>query len=295
MTIPVLAYYRILVALDGSEAAEFAVPYAADLARKHDAELLLLYLDYLPAVASEADRTPSEEQSQAKPQAHLAALRTRVAGEGLKVRDLTIRSRDLADTLHQVIESEHVSLIVMSTQGRTGMVRWLLGGNIEKALSSLPVPIMLVRPVYHKIVVPLDGSTWSERAIPQAAEIAREHDAELVLIHVYQSPVSEYAPQIALAGQQQMAEQTYEQMHEHLLALRNMLRHQGIRAREHLIRSNNPAQAISDFVESEEGVSMVVMTTHGRTGLTQWLFGSVAQSVIKKVRCPVTLVRPDGQ
>ncbi len=295
MTVPVLAYYRILVALDGSEAAEFAIPYAVDLARKHDAELLLLYLDYLPAVTSEADQSPDEEQAQGRTQAYLAALRDRLAAEGLKVRDLTVRSRDLSTALYQIIESEHVSLIVMSTQGRTGMVRWLLGGNVEKAVSSLPVPIMLVRPVYHKIVVPLDGSTWSERAIPQAAEIAREHDAELVLIHVYQSPVSEYTPQIALAGQQQMAEQTYEQMHEHLLALRNMLRHQGVRAREYLIRSNNPAQAICDFVESEEGVSMVVMTTHGRTGLTRWLFGSVAQSVIKKVRCPVTLVRPDGQ
>jgi nucleotide-binding universal stress UspA family protein len=46
-------------------------------------------------------------------------------------------------------------------------------------------------------------------------------------------------------------------------------------------------------VEAEEGISMIVMSTHGRTGLSRWLVGSVAQTVIKKSRSPVTLVRPD--
>jgi nucleotide-binding universal stress UspA family protein len=292
MTVAVLAYQRILVPLDGSDAAEFAIPYAVDLARKHSAELFLLYLETLPAFAGDTAAAPTEDQ--ARMQDHLGSLGTRLREEGLRVRDEIIQSRDLADTLLKVLESEHVSLIVMSTQGRTSMTRWLLGSNLEKALGLLPVPILLVRPVYHKIVVPLDGSTWSERAIPQAVEIARAHNAEIILLHVYQSPVSDYADQIALAGQQEMADQNYEQIHDHLLALRNTMRQQGVRVREHVISSHNAAQAICEFVESEEGVSMVVMSTHGRTGLSRWLFGSVAQSVIKNVRCPVTLVRPDA-
>jgi len=186
-----------------------------------------------------------------------------------------------------------VSVIVSSVQGRTAMLRWLFGPNLEKGLGNLPVPLLLVRPVYHKIVVPLDGSPWSESAIPQAVEIARAHNAELVLLHVYQSPVSSYTDQLALAGQRQMAEQTYDQMYEQLVSLRNRLRHEGVNARVEIIRSPNPAQAIIDYVGDEQGVSMVVMSTHGRTGLSRWLFGSVAQKVIKNLRCPVTLVRPD--
>jgi nucleotide-binding universal stress UspA family protein len=63
--------------------------------------------------------------------------------------------------------------------------------------------------------------------------------------------------------------------------------------REVIIRSGNPAQTICDFVESEEGISMIVMSTHGRTGISRWLVGSTAQTVIKNSRSPVTLVHPD--
>ena len=147
--------------------------------------------------------------------------------------------------------------------------------------------------MYQRIVVPLDGSRWSESAIPRAAELARVHDAELVLLHVYQPRGSDYADQWALAGQQQIADQAYEGMQEQLVALRNSLRQEGLRAREVIIRGGNPAQAICDYVEAEEGISLVVMSTHGRTGLARWLMGSVAQQVIKHARCPVMLVQPD--
>jgi len=290
MTVASLAYQRILVPLDGSETAEFAIPYAADLARKHNAELVLLHLEYLPALTVEQSPDgPTHEQAQT----HLTELRNQLHAEGIRASEHVIESRDLSETLFKFVEAERISVIVMSVQGRVGMLRWLFGNQIEKALGNLSVPLMLVRPVYHKIVVPLDGSRWSETAIPQAVDIARAHNAELVLLHIYQSPVSGYTAQIALAGQQDIAEQTYEQIHDHLIGLRNTLRSQGLRVREQMIRSNNPAQAICEFVESEEGVSMVVMTTHGRTGLSRWLFGSVAQKVVKNLRCPVTLVRPN--
>jgi nucleotide-binding universal stress UspA family protein len=183
--------------------------------------------------------------------------------------------------------------MVMSTQGRAAMTRWLFGSGVEKALTSFPVPIMLVRPMYQRIVVPLDGSKWSESALPRATELARVHDAELVLLHVYQSKSGDYAGQWALAGQQQIADQAYEQMREEMIAIRNRLRQQGLRAREVIIRGGNPAQTICDFVESEEGISMIVMSTHGRAGLTRWLVGSVAQTVLKNSRSPVTLVHPE--
>ncbi|HML21087.1 MAG TPA: universal stress protein [Aggregatilinea sp.] len=289
MPVASLAYQRILVPLDGSETAEFAVPYAVDLARRHDAELVLLYLEFLPALVSESDDAEQIEQAKAS----VIDLRNQLRADGLRVRDVMLESRNLSESLFQFVESEHISVVVMSTQGHQPMMRWLFGSQFETALMTSPVPIMLVQPVYHKIVVPLDGSGWSETAIGPATELARAHNAEVVLLHVYQSPVGEYEGQISLAGQQQIADQTYDQMHDQLVALRNMLRHEGLRAEERIIRSNNPAQAISDFVRNEEGVTMIVMSTHGRTGISRWLFGSVAQKVSKNLRCPVTLVRPD--
>jgi nucleotide-binding universal stress UspA family protein len=293
MTVPARIYNRVLVPLDGSTAAEFAVRFGADLASKHDAELVLLHVRYLSAPVTAAEQAQSEGRTLEQAQEYLASLSKDLRGAGIRVQGRVVESHDLPGALLRFVESERISIIVMSTQGRTAMMHWLLGSNLERALNSLPVPILLVRPMYQKIIVPLDGSTWSETAIPRAVEIARVHDAEVVLLHVYQSKAGDYAGQWALAGQQEIADQTYEQMRDQLVALRNRLRAEGLSAREVLIRSTSPAQAICDFVNAEDGISLIVMSTHGRTGLARWLVGSVAQKVLKDARCPVTLVHPD--
>jgi nucleotide-binding universal stress UspA family protein len=293
MTVPARIYNRVLVPLDGSTAAEFAIRFGADLASKHDAELVLLHLRFVSTPVGDTEQAETEGQTEAQTQEYLAGLRKDLRAAGIRVQDRVAESHDLSGTLFQVVESERISVIVMSTQGRTPMMHWLFGSNVEKALNSLPVPILLVRPMYQKIIVPLDGSTWSETAIPRAVEIARVHDAEVVLLHVYQSKAGRYEGQWALAGQQEIADQTYEQMRDQLVALRNRLRAEGLSAREVLIRSTNPAQAICDFVNAEDGINLIVMSTHGRTGLARWLVGSVAQQVLKEARCPVTLVHPD--
>jgi nucleotide-binding universal stress UspA family protein len=293
MTVPARIYNRVLVPLDGSSAAEFAVRFGADLASKHDAELVLLHVRHLSAPLTAAEQTESKDRMLEQAQEYLAGLRKDLRAAGIRAQDQLLESHDLPETLLKFVESERISIIVMSTQGRTAMLHGLLGSNVERALNNLPVPILLVRPMYQKIIVPLDGSTWSETAIPRAVEIARVHDAEVVLLHVYQSKAGDYAGQWALAGQQEIADQTYEQMRDQLVALRNGLRAEGLSAREVLIRSTNPAQAICDFVNAEDGISLIVMSTHGRTGLARWLVGSVAQKVLKEARCPVTLVHPD--
>lgn len=290
-TVAVPTYRRILVPLDGSDAAEYAIGAAIGLARQHDAEIVLLHVEHLPAESVELDQ---HNRTREQMQDYLVRLRDQLRDDDLRAQARVITGYALPESVIAFVETEHIDLIVTSTQGRTSMLRWLLGNQVEAALNALPVPVLLVRPVLHKIVVPLDGSKWSESAIPRAVEIARQHNAELVLLHVYQSPVWGYADQLAVAGQQQLADQAYEQMRDQLIALRNRLRREGVRAQVQIVRSNNPAQAICEFAESEEGISMVVMSTHGRTGLSRWLLGSVAQRVMKELRCPVTLVHPGG-
>jgi len=289
MTVAVPTYRRIVVPLDGSDAAEVAMGTAISLARQHNAEIVLLTIEHLPAESAGLEQNG---QTREQVQAYLARLRDGLRDDGLRAQEQVIIGYALPEALIKFLETEHIDLIVTSTQGRTGMLRWLLGNQVEAALNVLPVPLLLVRPVLHKIVVPLDGSKWSESAIPKAVEIARQHGAELVLLHVYQSPVRSYADQIAVAGQLLLADQPFEQVRDQLTALRNRLRQEGVRAQVQIVRSNNPAQAICEFAESEEGISMVVMSTHGRTGLSRWLLGSVAQRVMKDLRCPVTLVNP---
>lgn len=147
---------------------------------------------------------------------------------------------------------------------------------------------------YHKILVPLDGSGWSQRAVPHAVDIARANDAELILLHVFRPPASEYTDQIALGGQDAQIQQLREQMKQYLIGLRSELRGEHIQVRTHMIEGSGVAHLICDYVNSE-GIDLVVMSTHGRSGLAQFLFGSVANQIMQCVKVPVLLIHPDKE
>ncbi len=145
---------------------------------------------------------------------------------------------------------------------------------------------------YSKIVVPLDGSGWAERAVPHAARIALNNDAELILLHIYHSPLAQYRDSLALADQTHLIDQEREQIKQQLVSIRTDLRSQGVKVRGHIVDGRNVADNICKYVKGE-GADLVVMSTHGRTGLARFLFGGVAQKVMQKLDVPVLLIRPD--
>lgn len=147
---------------------------------------------------------------------------------------------------------------------------------------------------YSKIVVPLDGPGWSQRAIPHAVDIARANDAELILLHVFRPPASEFTDQISLAGQDSQIQQMREQAKQFLIGIRSELRGEHMKVRTHMIEGQGVANHICDFVNSE-GVDLVVMSTHGRSGIARFLFGSVANQVMQCVKVPVLLIHPDKE
>lgn len=145
---------------------------------------------------------------------------------------------------------------------------------------------------YKKIVVPLDGSGWAQRAVPHAVEIARANSAELILLHVFVPPAREFADQLALAGQDAQLDQARGQMKQYLIGLRSELRDERLTVRTQMIEGAGVAHLICDYILNE-GVDLVVMSTHGRSGLARFLFGSVANEVMKCVNVPVLLIQPD--
>lgn len=144
---------------------------------------------------------------------------------------------------------------------------------------------------YQKIVVPLDGSGWSESAIPHAVDIARDNGAEIVLLHVFRPPAYEFTDQLALAGQSDQLDQARQQAKQYLMALRNQLREQGIKVHVQFIEGVGVANLICDYINND-GADLVVMSSHGRSGLRRFIFGSVAQQVMQGIDVPVMIVRP---
>lgn len=147
---------------------------------------------------------------------------------------------------------------------------------------------------YKKILVPWDGSGWGRRAIPHAMDIALANDSELVILYVFRPPGTEYADQLSLAGQEGQIQQLRTTVEQQLTGVANELRNQGIQVQSLILESSGVANAICDYVR-DENIDLVVMSTHGRTGLARFLFGSVAAKVMEEVKVPVLLVHPDRE
>jgi nucleotide-binding universal stress UspA family protein len=145
---------------------------------------------------------------------------------------------------------------------------------------------------YKKIVVPIDGSGWSERAIPHAIDIARISNGEVILLHIFKPPLHEYEDTLALAGEDEQIARIRDNVKQHLMALRGQLRGEGVECRVQVIEAVGVASQICDYV-NEEKANLVVMSTHGRTGLARFVFGSVTHKVMQNVDVPVMLIRPD--
>lgn len=145
---------------------------------------------------------------------------------------------------------------------------------------------------YQKIIVPLDGSGWAEQAVKHAARIAKNNQAELILLNVYHSTIAQYKDSLALAQQTALIDQERAQIKNYLISLRNDLRNEGIKVRGHILDGRDPAHNIIQYARNEKA-DLVVMCTHGRTGLARFLFGSVARKVMEGLDIPVLLIRPD--
>jgi nucleotide-binding universal stress UspA family protein len=147
---------------------------------------------------------------------------------------------------------------------------------------------------YRKILVPVDGSGWAQRAIPHAIDIARSNNSELILLHVFRPPAIEYADQLALAHQAEQMDEMRAQVKQYLTGLASELRDESIPVKIQMLEGPGVAALILDYIKAQE-IDLVVMSTHGRTGLAKLLMGSIANEVMHGADVPVLLVRPDKE
>lgn len=151
--------------------------------------------------------------------------------------------------------------------------------------------------IYKKILVPLDGSEFATRALPHAKELGRRYDAELVLFQSVNlqpryTAAGDPGAMTAVAVIPDSGDLTHE-VEAGKRALEGMagdLRAADLEVHT-AVEVGNPAECIVDYAV-ENKIDLIVMSTHGRTGLARWAFGSVAGKVIHAAKCPVLMIRP---
>ena len=142
---------------------------------------------------------------------------------------------------------------------------------------------------FQKIVVPLDGSRWAEKAIPHAEQIARG-GGELVLLHVFQPAGSRFLSDAALAHQTSHFDEARANAERYVKELRSKITSQKISVRAHLVEGSDLAQAVCNFVNSEEA-DVVVMPVASHNRLARMLLGDIANQISGCVHACLLLVR----
>ena len=143
--------------------------------------------------------------------------------------------------------------------------------------------------MYRRILVPLDGSSLAESAIPHAEHLASTTGAELELIRV---TVVRFVQSPDNTGHMVQEDGDRAEAEEYLRQWQRRLGERGVRA-TYQVRSGNVAEEIVRYA-TDTGVDLIVMCTHGRTGIRLWAYGSIAEKVLRAAPCSVLVVR-DGR
>jgi nucleotide-binding universal stress UspA family protein/predicted transcriptional regulator len=292
----------IVVPLDGSELGETALPWAALLARTRGCSITLVRIVPWPDLPAGEfgeyfspnvyDDVVAAEIGAA--QEYLDGLKGRFSADGVTV-DTVVREGMAAEGIHDVADELGAYAVAMASHGRGGVARIVLGSVAERLLHQATVPVFLIRAggpkrpaSLNRIVVPLDGSTLAERGFDQAREIAGP-DTTLVLVRVvepvYDMMGSEDTTLIENTEATDQEEIEARQYLDNLMATPGP----GSGKMEIVLRRGRSGHALLEAIR-DSNADAVVMTTHGRTGPTRWIMGSVADEVFRHTDRPVMLV-----
>jgi nucleotide-binding universal stress UspA family protein len=307
-------YKKMLVVLDGSELAEIVFPYAKELAGRLDIDVILLHV-YSQAMRSSMPMYKAYIESTAKnigmqAQQIQQSLSTSKSAKPVEVRGELVMGYH-ADEILRFAEENAVNLIMMASHGRSGAQRWSIGSVADKILRAARVPVWLVHAYAEKAVpydqwhsrtllVPLSGSDVSAIVIPHAIALAKQKGAsmDVVLMQVVEPPItpSYYSPELTGMplnwGQfvEQEIARSKKATQEYLTDVEKQFREVGINVSS-LVLTGKPAEEIVAYA-GKNPFTVVIMATHGRTGLSRLVYGSVAQSVLYGITNPMVLIGP---
>ena len=150
--------------------------------------------------------------------------------------------------------------------------------------------------MYKKILVPLDGSEFSECSLPHVKAIALGCSVpDVILLRVVEpilNPDVVATAPLAQDWMKQVEEENYAKTEDYLETLASNLKKEGISAQT-VLREGKTADEVLAYA-SKNGIDLIVMSTHGRSGVARWFLGSVAERIARYSPVPVLLVRPPG-
>jgi nucleotide-binding universal stress UspA family protein len=288
-------FERILVPLDGSNAAEAVLPYVEGIAARFGSEITLVGVSELsPVAANHLYQTYLNHVVEET--GH--GLRDYGTKEKTSVRAVVLQGKP-ADEILNCADEGNVGLIAMASRGSSGRGPWLLGNVAGKVLRAANRPVLLIRApasgsalqkkqLIKRILVPLDGSTVAEAVIPYAETLGRTLDAELVFFQVLE-PAGQGHDEVVPGETLEYEESRRAFASASLERAAKPYRERGLGVST-VLGFGHAANQIIDYAEAN-AIDLIAMSTHGRSGIGRWVFGSVTDKVLHAGNTPVLVVR----
>lgn len=280
-------YRKILVAVDGSESSRNALLQAFRLAVEE--KCWITVTSVIPPLTGDLDLTGVKDirASLAKPCEDALADASRLAEEERILIKTVVEEGETYERIVDLADAENCDIIVMGRRGLRKVERTLVGsvtarviGHTQRDVFVVPAGATLG---WKKILVATDGSKFSSIATTKAIDFAKAYGGSLVIVSVVDVPTEFYAEA------PQAVDDMVRKAKEYTAAVRKQAEAAGIKAETYV----GEAEAFEAIVRlaKDEGVNMIVVGSHGRTGLRRLLMGSVTEKVIGHAPCPVLVVK----
>ncbi len=295
---------KILALLDGSELSELALPYAEELAGALNSEVELIYVCEPEESEYRHMHQLYIEKMAERVRNHIKAYHAREASLAVRVKAV-ILDGDPAAEIIDYADKNNISLVVMVSHGRSGIMPWAMGSTAMRVIQRTSKPVLFSRAgvtspkagkgeIFSKILIPLDGSEDGEGALPYIQELTKKLESEITLLqvvapgqHVHTIGGLDYVlfPEHELEHLKAEATQYLEKVSRKLTDTKATVRSE--------VKIGHAAQEIIKFAD-ETNTRLVAISTHGRSGVRRWISGSVAYKVLQAGHTSVLQVRATG-
>ena len=290
---PTAKLEKLLLSTDGSEYSEGAIREAIKLAKTCSSKLFVIsVIETNPEYETIAPQLV--EKAEKETRRHLESVKERASKEGV---DCEIAARQGEDPYKYIIEEaekNQVSMIITGRRGRKGLKRLMMGSETARVIGHSPYNVLVVPRAaeieFNRIIVATDGSKYSDTAVREAIGISKRRGSTLIAISVVPSEGAspfdivhtEMMKETIVDKELKMAECTIKDLKE--LSAKEGVSVTG------LIYTGKPYEAIITTAK-EKKADLIVVGSHGRSGIDRLLMGSVTERVIGLAECAVLVVK----
>ena len=274
---PVARMEKLLLPTDGSMASEGAAREAINLAKTCGSKLYIISVVEIPAFGGEFVETLPKmiEKLETDARGLLESLKERAGKEGVSCEALIYQGVEPYKYIVDEAAKNNVEMIIMGGRGKTGLERVMMGSVTAKVIGHAPCKVMVVpkdaKLTLEKILIATDGSIYSELASREAISIAKRSGGSLVVLSVAKRDENLLVAKESVDIVRKVAEK--EGIKVEALTLKGM---------PHEVIVNTAAQ---------KKAGLIVVGSHGRSGIERLMMGSVTERVIGYALCPVLVVK----